>query len=105
MLVRAARERIGLTLQAVSLPSGVDYSQLSRIERGDFKMLSKNVQKICKYLSVPIAVRAGAEHLNIGIAQRAERVAAQSVRNQRVLEAVLTALDETAASLAESSTQ
>lgn len=31
---------------------GVDHGQISRIERGAFKTQSKNVQKLCKYLSI-----------------------------------------------------
>lgn len=92
--LKAARERLGQTLQAVSHHSGVNYTQLSRFERGDFRTRSKNLQKICKILQISIAADVRPEAPHLGLAERAMQIAAQSSRNQRVLEAVLSALDD-----------
>lgn len=35
--------------------TGVDQSQISRIFRGDFKRISGNVEKICKYAGVSLS--------------------------------------------------
>ena len=50
--LRAARGNKSLTLVELGLAVGVDHGQISRIERGAFKTQSKNVQKLCKYLSI-----------------------------------------------------
>jgi transcriptional regulator with XRE-family HTH domain len=92
--LKAARERRGETLQAVSGPTGVNYSQLSRIERGGFRTISKNVQKICTFFEISVTGVTSTENSFLGLADRAARVAAQSAKNQRVLEAVLSALDD-----------
>lgn len=92
--LRAARERRGQTLQDISIDSGVNYSQLSRFERGDFRVRSKNLQKICYFLQIPVLLEAGSEALHLELAGRAIRIATQSSKNQRVIEAVLNALDD-----------
>lgn len=50
--LRAARGNKSLTLVELGRAVGVDHGQISRIERGAFKTQSKNVQKLCKYLSI-----------------------------------------------------
>jgi transcriptional regulator with XRE-family HTH domain len=104
-LVKAARLRAGKTLQSIAGPADVDYSQLSRIERGDFKSLSKNVQKICIFLDVALETEVADGWSKMEIARRAAQVAIQSSKNQRVLEAVLTALDESSVLTTESPNQ
>lgn len=105
LLVKAARVKAGWTLQAIAGPSDVNYSQLSRIERGAFKTVSRNVQKICTFLKVSSKGENTIEPLQVDIAQRAARVAVQSSKNRRVLEAILVALDEGPAPATESPIQ
>jgi transcriptional regulator with XRE-family HTH domain len=50
--LRAARARKLLTQVQLGEVVGVDHGQISRIERGSFKTYSKNVQKLCTYLSI-----------------------------------------------------
>ena len=50
--LRAARLDANLTLQIVSSSTNINHSQISRIERGDFKSPSKNVQILCKYFNI-----------------------------------------------------
>lgn len=50
--LRAARVKKLLTLVQLGEAVGVDHGQISRIERGSFKTYSKNVQKLCIFLSI-----------------------------------------------------
>ena len=50
--LRAARLEANLTLQVVSFSVNINHSQISRIERGDFKSPSVNVQILCKYFNI-----------------------------------------------------
>lgn len=50
--LRAARLEANLTLQVVSSSININHSQVSRIERGDFKGPSKNVQILCNYFNI-----------------------------------------------------
>ncbi len=50
--LRAAREKRLFTLVQLADAVGVDHGQISRIERGEFKTYSKNVHKLCTFLSV-----------------------------------------------------
>lgn len=52
--IREARQRAGFTLVFVAAQTGVDPGQISKIERGLMATLSKNVQKICRLLRVPV---------------------------------------------------
>lgn len=51
--LRTKRLSLGVTLKEVSVSTGVDIGQLSRIERGLCRYKSKNLTKYCKYLHVP----------------------------------------------------
>jgi transcriptional regulator with XRE-family HTH domain len=46
------RKRLCLTLLNLKSAIGVDVGQLSRFERGDFKIVSKNLQKLINYLQI-----------------------------------------------------
>jgi transcriptional regulator with XRE-family HTH domain len=50
--LRNARENKGLTLLGVAKKIHVNHGQISRIERGKMVTLSKNVQKLCKFLAI-----------------------------------------------------
>jgi transcriptional regulator with XRE-family HTH domain len=45
-------ERRGISQAQLAANTGVHQSQLSRILRGDFKRIGKNVRKVCHFLSV-----------------------------------------------------
>lgn len=42
----------GFTLQYLADSTGVHYTQISRMERGECKRLSKNLLKICSFLHI-----------------------------------------------------
>lgn len=50
--IKEARLARGMTLKSLAKATGVDHSQISRIERGENALVSRNVQKICKFLDV-----------------------------------------------------
>ncbi|MEE4675864.1 helix-turn-helix transcriptional regulator [Pseudomonas alliivorans] len=53
--VKAVRKRKGFTLKHLQERTGVHYTQISKMERGDCKLLSKNLQKICDFLHISSA--------------------------------------------------
>ncbi|MGT2430928.1 helix-turn-helix domain-containing protein [Cupriavidus basilensis] len=50
--LRRRRRELGLTLSRLAGTLGIDVGQLSRFERGEFKFVSKNLQKVAEYLQV-----------------------------------------------------
>ena len=50
--IKHARNRARLSLLDVASQTGVDHSQQSRIERGEFKLYGQNVQKLCKFFDL-----------------------------------------------------
>lgn len=59
--IKAVRKRKRLTLKFVQESTGVHYTQISKMERGDCKLLSKNLLKICDFLHISYA--AGVKHV------------------------------------------
>lgn len=53
--IKAVRRRRGLTLKYLHESTGVHYTQISKMERGDCKLLSKNLLKICNFLHISSA--------------------------------------------------
>ena len=94
--IKHARLQRGLSLVEVEVRTGVDHSQQSRIERGDFKRFGPNVQKLCKFFGQsPIAGEV--DTLRV----RLER-AVLNAQTRRALEAVLDAVDAGAGRVRES---
>ena len=93
-LLKTARLRNRQTLKEIARSIRVDSSQISRIERGDFKRISRNVQKMCSYLHIPVSDIKDQARRESEISDWATRVAAQSPKNRMVLEALLMALDD-----------
>lgn len=50
--LREARLRAKKGITEIGNTTGVHHSQVSRCERGDFKTISPNVQKLCKAMNV-----------------------------------------------------
>ena len=50
--LRSARLEANLTQMRVGSSINISHSQISRIERGDFRGPSKNVQILCKYFKI-----------------------------------------------------
>lgn len=50
--IKHARHKARLSLLEVESQTGVDHSQQSRIERGEFKLYGQNVQKLCEFFDL-----------------------------------------------------
>lgn len=50
--LKAARLRSNRSLVEVGRAAGIHHSQVSRCERGAFKVISKNVRKVCETLDI-----------------------------------------------------
>ena len=50
--IRNRRKRLDLTLENLSSHTQVNVGQLSRFERGNMKLMSKNLQKIFDFLQI-----------------------------------------------------
>ena len=50
--IALARKKRGMTLESLGLAVGVHHSQISRIERGQVRLVGKNMQKICTFLGL-----------------------------------------------------
>lgn len=90
--IRHARKKLGLTMLSLTIQTGVSHSQISRIERGLFKGASKNVQILCKMLSIESAPIFSADEPH-HLALRLERLASNSPRWRGVVAAFADALE------------
>ena len=54
--LRTRRKELGLTLEQLSSKLDVDSGQLSRFERADFKIISRNLQKVIDFLQIQLPV-------------------------------------------------
>lgn len=50
--LRNARLNSVLSLKSLGIETKISYTQISRIERGKFKKVSKNVQILCRYFEI-----------------------------------------------------
>lgn len=84
-----------LTLVELEDVTKIDRGQLSRFERGDFKTASENLQKICKYLQIPLSAGVTTETpATESIGHRFERFAALSASHHAAVEDILRALEK-----------
>lgn len=93
--LRRARENYGLSLMDVAVKVGIHHSQVSRIERGQFKRPTKNVLKLCNFLNVqpPIPSLQGKTPTLKQLQQRIARSVAASPHRARLIATFLDALD------------
>ncbi|NNB59857.1 helix-turn-helix transcriptional regulator [Pseudomonas fragi] len=54
--INTARKSRKISLKTLAEATGVHYSQISRIERGEGVFISKNLRKVCKFLSISTSV-------------------------------------------------
>jgi transcriptional regulator with XRE-family HTH domain len=90
--LRQARLSCHETLEVLASATGVHHGQISRIERGEFRTISPNVQNLCDKLRVPSfspVCRLDAESL----ALKLTAVVGKSPSKLRFIDLVLDALD------------
>jgi transcriptional regulator with XRE-family HTH domain len=88
--IHAARKRRHLTLKTLELKLRISHTQISRIERGQFVLMSRNVRKICRFLKIstnPSPIRN--EDLEVRLAHFAK----QSPQWRRVIAALVEAIE------------
>ncbi|MCO4095335.1 MAG: helix-turn-helix transcriptional regulator [Acidovorax sp.] len=85
--IRKAREARNLTLSELMRRTGVHHSQLSRIERGQFRLNGKNVRKICKALGI------GPGSVDIDFLCARVRLTIRTTKAERAMNAFLDAVD------------
>lgn len=90
--LRSARLKANLTLQMVASNVGMSHSQISRIERGDFKNPSKNVQILCNYFNIAWS-GAPSSRDKATLASRIDRAANVSPQWATVIGAFVDALE------------
>lgn len=90
--IREKRLSRGMTLIELGSCCGVHHSQLSRIEHGKVVYVSKNMEKICRFLQISI------EEINhvqdVTLISRVERMISSSTASARAIESLVTALEE-----------
>lgn len=86
--LRTARIQRKLTLTKVSDKLGVDVGQLSRFERGQFVLVSKNLQKYAKYLQINVADKP-----QDALAARVMVLASKSSKHREAVEEIVSALE------------
>lgn len=92
--IRAARRSRHLTLKKLAEKTKVHHSQISRMEHGQVETLSKNVQKICKYLQVNLDYAAIEPPTPAAsIRNRIEEFLGKSPANAEVLRTLLDAVE------------
>jgi transcriptional regulator with XRE-family HTH domain len=91
--IKLSRQRRALSLQDAAALCGMHHSQLSRLERGQFKRLSQNVQTACELLHIrpheSVAPSAGVARLHA----RLDALVSRNPKSADVLVALLDALD------------
>lgn len=50
--IKIVRRQRGLTLKNIEEKTGVHYTHISKMERGDCKLLSKNLLTVCNFLHI-----------------------------------------------------
>lgn len=86
--LRRHRERLRLVLEDVQKATGINVGQLSRFERGEFRMNSKNLQKFQDFLQSQTA-REGGD----GLVARFTHLVAKSPRHEAAASAIVAALE------------
>src|SRR5262249_15618362 len=84
--VKQRRLERGLTLKEIENSQGINCGQISRIESARFKTNSRNLQKLCTYLQIPIAPV-------LPLGERIEQFALRSSKHRAAAEDLLNALE------------
>ena len=91
--IRAEASKRAFTRKTVAVRAKVHPSQVSRIWRGDFRTVSKNVRKICKLLCISERPQV---HMNSGLSEAICRVWNGTKRHEKSLLRLMDALSECA---------
>lgn len=87
--MRREREKLKLVLEDIQAATGVNVGQLSRFERGEFRMNSGNLQKVLAFLQI----ESGKNQVNEELVARFTKVVAKSRRHEVAAVAIVAALE------------
>lgn len=90
--IALARKKRGMTLKGLGFAVGVHHSQISRIERGQVRLIGKNMQKICIFLELEPMGDSTAKPADTFIA-RAEALLQEWPESEAVLSTLMDALE------------
>lgn len=88
--LKERRLALGLTLKDIEKSQNINAGQLSRIEAGEFKTNSRNLQKLCLFLQIK---RGQSMPDGRGLGARLEHFAARSPQHRAAAEEILSALE------------
>jgi transcriptional regulator with XRE-family HTH domain len=93
--LRHARLKRQLTLEALTLETGVHHAQISRIERGKFTTYSANVRKLCTFFRIKdVESRLPTDAVSVeSLKRKVDRMLRQSPECAPLLWAVLDAME------------
>jgi len=92
--LRCVFDKNGATQQEIAKQSGVHQSQVSRILRGEFKRLTRNVLKICKYANVAPSRLTGKDPLSPELKKVLIRLLNGPPNKEKALLRLFKAIDE-----------
>ncbi|MNJ40975.1 helix-turn-helix protein [compost metagenome] len=90
--IALARKKRGMTLKGLGFAVDVHHSQISRMERGEVRLVGKNMQKICTFLGLDPLEESAAAPAGALIA-RAEALLHEWPESEAVLKAMMDALE------------
>ena len=91
--IQDERSRRGLTLQELSNETGIDVAQTSRLCRGQFVRLSKNLAKLCLFLQINPNQQYKQRPLPPAVSRRAGDLWHRSSQHRQALLDVLSAIE------------
>lgn len=89
--LRQRRKELGLTLSDLAKALHVDVGQLSRFERSEFKLLSKNLRKVIEYLQISMPEESEDRE---DVVQQFSELLTRSNRHKAAATALVRALQE-----------
>lgn len=90
--IRQARVSKAMTLEALGASARVHHSQVSRIEKGHARLVSKNISKICRFLQISPFTEISEEQQ--ALLSRVQRLICASPSTELVLARLVDALEE-----------
>ncbi|WP_428845359.1 helix-turn-helix domain-containing protein [Burkholderia thailandensis] len=89
--LRHRRKELGFTLEQLASKLNVDVGQLSRFERAEFKIVSRNLQKVADFLQIQVGDGVGEPD---GIVEQFAELLGRSARHKAAAIALVRALQE-----------
>lgn len=90
LMLKERRLTLGLTLKNIEKSQHINCGQISRLESGKFKTNSRNLQKLCIFLQIPLRSSSSEEDT---LGARLEHFAERSPQHRAAAEDLLSALE------------